>query len=133
MKDRKPSLEEWLQAHPELMQRIEALRDIVEDTACKVDKADDAEQAVIDELRLLGNDVLHDWAQCKQSQKIEETRAKECKLAGHGKKTPLVLDVRGNNDFGDDIFVEGSSNSTVLSVGRGCDQWLFPAFTAATY
>jgi hypothetical protein len=86
MDDRKPSLEEWLQAHPQFKQRIEALRNIVEDTACKVDKADDAEQAVIDELRLLGNDVLHDWAQSKQSQKIEGTRAKECKLTSHGKK-----------------------------------------------
>jgi len=86
MNDRKLSLEEWLQAHPQLKQRIEALRNIVEDTACKVDKADDAEQAVIDELRLLGNDVLHDWAQSKQSQKLEETRGKECKLPGHGKK-----------------------------------------------
>ena len=86
MKDRKPSLEEWLQSHPSLKQRFEAIRDIVEDNAHIADKADDAEQLVIDELRRLGNDVLHDWAQSKQSQKIAGMRARECNMAGSGKK-----------------------------------------------
>jgi hypothetical protein len=58
----------------------------VEDTAGHVNKANDAEQLVIDELRSLGNEVLHDWAHCKESQKTEEILEKESKKPGKGKK-----------------------------------------------
>ena len=86
MHDCKLSLEDRLQAHPHLKNRVEALLNIVEDTAGNVDKADDAEQLVIDELRRLGNDVLHDWAHCKESQRAEETLEKESNKLIKGKK-----------------------------------------------
>lgn len=89
MHDCKLSLEDRLQAHPHLKNRVEALLNIVEDTAGNVDKADDAEQLVIDELRRLGNDVLHDWAHCKESQRAEETLEKESNKLIKGKKNYL--------------------------------------------
>jgi hypothetical protein len=53
-------------------------------------RTDDAEQPVIDILRCLGNDVLHDGVHCKQSQRIEQMRAKECNMPKRLKKTPLA-------------------------------------------
>ena len=86
MHDSKLSLEDRLRAHPHLKNRIETLLNIVEDTASNVDKADDAEQLVIDELRRLGNDALHDWAHCKESQRTEGTLANESNKPIKGKK-----------------------------------------------
>lgn len=86
MHDHKQSIEDRLQAHPLLRARIEAILDIVEAPSGQVDTADEAEQLVIDELRRLGNDVLHNWSHCKESQKAAELQSKESKIARNGKK-----------------------------------------------
>ena len=87
MHDRKRSLEERLNAHPHLRDRIDQLLGIVEDSEGKIDKADEAEQRVIDELRRLGQEVLEDWAAGKEKQKVEELKSvSDRKVAGHGKK-----------------------------------------------
>ena len=51
-----------LKQHPKLLERVEALLNVVENVAGDCTKADDAEQYVIDELRKMGNDALHCWA-----------------------------------------------------------------------
>ena len=56
------SLEERLNAHPQLKVRIDALRVIVEEGDAEVKKADEAEQRVIEELQRLGNETLCSWA-----------------------------------------------------------------------
>ena len=47
-------------------QRIEKLLEIVEDASGDLDKADEAEQRVIEELQGLENEVLHDWDRHKK-------------------------------------------------------------------
>ena len=86
MSDHKSSIEDRLQSHPHLRQRFEAILDIVEAPSGQVDKADDAEQRVTEELRRLGNDVLHDWAHGKEIQKAEELRSTALKITPDGKK-----------------------------------------------
>ena len=86
MRDHKQSIEDRLQAHPLLRIRIEAILDIVEAPSGHVDTADEAEKLVIDELRRLGNDVLHNWSYCKESQKVAELQSKESKIVCNGKK-----------------------------------------------
>ena len=56
------SLEERLNAHPQLKVRIDALLAIVEEGDAEVKKADEAEQRVIEELQRLGNETLCSWA-----------------------------------------------------------------------
>lgn len=56
------SLENRLNQHPHLKNRIEQLLKIVEDADGDLEKADEAERRVIEELRKMGNEVLHDWA-----------------------------------------------------------------------
>ncbi len=66
------SLADRLAAHPELKRRVSALLDIVEAESGLLDRADDAEQAVIENLRLMGNELLTDWSACKEDQKFSE-------------------------------------------------------------
>lgn len=87
MDDRKGSFDERLKTHPHLRDRFYQILSIVEDSEGKIDKADEAEQRVIEELRRLGQEVLEDWAVGKEKQKVEELKTElDRKLAGHGKK-----------------------------------------------
>jgi len=70
------SLEERLKAHPDLRARFETIMDIVENTGGDVEKADEAERRAIEELRQLGNEVLHGWARRQEQRKEEEFDSK---------------------------------------------------------
>jgi hypothetical protein len=67
------SLADRLAAHPELELRVTALLDIVESESGHLDRADDAEEAVIANLRGMGNELLTDWGACKEDQKYAES------------------------------------------------------------
>ena len=85
MTDRpKNSLEQRLNKHPHLKNRIEQLLEIVENADGDLKKADEAEKRVIEELRKMGNEVLHDWAANREKQEVEV--ATEKGLKGNGKK-----------------------------------------------
>jgi hypothetical protein len=62
MADNFLSLEERLNAHPQLKGRMEAVLAIVEDGNEEVKQADEAERRVIEALRRLGNEALRSWA-----------------------------------------------------------------------
>jgi len=57
--------------YPELKTKIEKLLAIIENAGGDVEKAAEAESRIIEELRQLGNDILHSWAR-RQQQKKEE-------------------------------------------------------------
>lgn len=87
MSDRKRTLEERLQSHPHLRERIDQILNIAEDAEGDIDKADEAEERVIEELRRLGQEVLQNWAVRKEKQKVEEIKEElDRKIKGHGKK-----------------------------------------------
>jgi hypothetical protein len=67
----KRSLEERLGEYPGLKAKIENLLGIIENSGGDVEKAAEAERRIIEELRQMGNEVLHDWA-CRQQQKKEQ-------------------------------------------------------------
>ena len=56
------SLEERLNRHPELKAKIETLLSVVENAEGDLDKANEAEQRVIEEIRQLGQAALQGWA-----------------------------------------------------------------------
>ena len=62
----KESLEDRLRKHPALRARLEALLDMVEDESGQFQRADDAEEFLISQLRSLGQEVLQDWATNEQ-------------------------------------------------------------------
>ena len=75
-----------IKQHPKLLDRMEALLNVVENVAGDCTKADDAEQYVIEELRKMGNDALHCWADTAVNKAVEETREQQSELHGNGKK-----------------------------------------------
>ena len=68
---RKRSLEQRLKDLPEVSARFERMLDLIENAAGDVEKAAEAERRVTEELRQMGNEVLHSWAR-RQEQKKEE-------------------------------------------------------------
>jgi hypothetical protein len=69
---KQPSLEERLKEYPELQGKIEAMLAIIENAGGDVEKAAEAERRIIEELRQMGNEVLHSWARRQQQKKGEE-------------------------------------------------------------
>jgi integrase len=69
------SLEERLKDYPELQAKIEATLGIIENAGGDVEKAAEAERRIIDEMRQMGNEVLHSWARRQQEKKEQEYNA----------------------------------------------------------
>ena len=69
---RKRSVEERLRDLPEVRARVERMLDLIENAAGDVEKAAEAERRVTEELRQMGNEVLHGWARRQQQKKEEE-------------------------------------------------------------
>lgn len=62
----KESLEERLHKHPALRARLEALLDMVEDESGQFERADEAEEFLISQLRSFGQELLQQWATNEQ-------------------------------------------------------------------
>ncbi|KEQ11560.1 hypothetical protein GZ77_15845 [Endozoicomonas montiporae] len=69
------TLAEKLAAHPELENRVSELINLVEAESGYLDRADEAEEAVIENLKELGNELLTDWGSCKEKQRFDEAHA----------------------------------------------------------
>jgi len=72
-----------LKNHPSILESLKNLLDVAEGVK-GIEKADDAEFALIPEVRGLGKKFLKDWADCQTEEK--EKGAKEDKLRQHSKK-----------------------------------------------
>src|SRR2546421_253997 len=72
----KVTLEERLKEYPELKAKIETLLGIIENAGGDIEKAAEAERRIIEELRQMGNEVLHGWARRQQEKKEKEYDAK---------------------------------------------------------
>lgn len=86
MSDRKRSLKERLAAHPKLRVRFEQILALVEDADDQVNTADEAEERTIEEMRRLGNEILHDWAAHKCLQAAQQTLSEKPEANSNSKK-----------------------------------------------
>ncbi len=89
MKNTKFGLEKRLNKRPQMKQRFEALLDIVEDADGDLDKADAAEERVIQELQQMGREAIEHWAKAKeekQTEKYLENNKDIRKIKNKGKK-----------------------------------------------
>ena len=82
---------ECLNTNPKLRCRVEALLNVIENTAGDCKKADDAEQRVVDEVRQMGNDVLHGWAEKATAKAAEKLKAQQPELRKNGKKKSIGI------------------------------------------
>ena len=81
-----------LNQHPKLRQRMDALLNVIENTAGDCAKANDTEQYVIEELRKMGNDALHCWADNTRDKASKNFREQQPSAHSSGKKTLLAFD-----------------------------------------
>jgi len=100
---RKRSLEERLKDQPEFKTRVEKLLDVIENAAGDIEKAAEAERRVIEELRQMGNEVLHSWARRQQQKKEDEFDSKPG-VNRKEKKRLLVHPVRKNRSRRADLY-----------------------------
>jgi hypothetical protein len=70
--DEDAKLLELLNRHPELKQRVRALADIAADANGDLVRADEAERRVIEEVRRIGQETLHSWAEERIARGEEE-------------------------------------------------------------
>jgi len=73
-----------LKQHPKLLDRMEALLNVVENVKGDSTKEDDAEQ--IEALRKMGNHELHCWADTAANKTAEQIWEQQPELHGNGKK-----------------------------------------------
>jgi len=75
-----------LNHHPHLRERMETLLNVVENVAGDCTKADAAEQAVIEELRQMGNEALQSWVERAVQTASATMRHEQPALQGNGEK-----------------------------------------------
>jgi hypothetical protein len=85
MSSKPHSLEERLDAHPQLKARSDALLAIVEEVEGELQRADDAERRVIEELRRSGPEALQGWARGQEAEQAAAVRV-QAGVCGQGKK-----------------------------------------------
>lgn len=69
------SLEERLEVHPELKERVERLLAVVENASGDIEKANEAERRVFEELRQMGQEALTGWAERQHAKKVKVLEA----------------------------------------------------------
>jgi len=94
-----------LREYPELKAKIEAMLAIIENAGGDVEKAAETERSIIEELRQMGNEVLHGWARRQQQKKEAEYNA----MPGvNRKKKKLYWYTRpGTIEIAEQIFTRG--------------------------
>jgi len=92
-----------LKDQPEFKTRVEKLLDVIENAAGDIEKAAEAERRVIEELRQMGNEVLHSWARRQQQKKEDEFDSKPG-VNRKEKKRLLVHPVRKNRSRRADLY-----------------------------
>lgn len=80
------TLAERLDRHPIIKARMEVLLNIAESAAGEFDRADDAELAVVEEIRKMGKELLQEWAVSKNNQSVEFMAASNANVKRHAKK-----------------------------------------------
>jgi hypothetical protein len=82
-----------LERHPIIKARITKLLDVIENAGGDLRRADDAERRAIDELRAMGQEVLHDWGQRLADEEAQRL-AEDGTVVRQVKKTPVAQHLR---------------------------------------
>jgi len=110
---------ERLETHPSLKSRFESILDIAENTNGDVIKADEAERRTIEEVRKLGNEVLHDWATQRVEVSANELKDEEKNVKGNGKKKIAWHTTFGNIEIRERLFIRPGKQFRPFSCSAG--------------
>lgn len=77
------SLEERLQAHPELKEKVLGLLDLAESG---IDSADEVEALAVEGSKGLGRQVIQEWAEEQAQVKAQAVRETDADVSSKGKK-----------------------------------------------
>src|SRR5271165_6476376 len=86
-----------LRAHPELRKRVSSIVLAVEGDKGELTEADAAEERLVEEMRLLGREALHSWAETRVEATEREIRQR-LRCIARVKKTPLAYEIRRNRN-----------------------------------
>ena len=79
--DKAAKLIKRLEQHPELLESVESILDVVDNKYGNMEKADDVEERVIKEMHCLGRKTLEGWGKVQA-----ERKAQKFALSGKGRK-----------------------------------------------
>ncbi len=77
------SLEERLQAHPELKEQLLGLLELAESS---IDSADEVEALAVEGSKGLGRQVIQEWAEQRAQEKAQAERETDADVSSKGKK-----------------------------------------------
>jgi len=83
MSKTKKSLEERLEAHPELKEHLLGLLELAE---CGIESADTVEELTVEGIQGLGRQVMQDWAEQQEAAKSQALREEDTDVRAKGKK-----------------------------------------------
>jgi hypothetical protein len=104
------SLEERLSAHPHLLERIEALLNVVENSASDVEEADVAEQPMMEQVRQIGQQALTSWAEVQHQKQSELLRSYQPQVRQHLKKNSTGTPALESSSFKSSSLPKGKEN-----------------------
>jgi uncharacterized NAD(P)/FAD-binding protein YdhS len=104
------SLEERLSAHPHLLERIEALLNVVENSASDVEEADVAEQRMMEQVRQIGQQALTNWAEVQHQKQSELLRSYQPEVRQHLKKNSTGTPALESSSFKSSSLPKGKEN-----------------------
>jgi hypothetical protein len=84
--EKRLSLEERLSDQPELLKRFEEIAGLVANEKGEIVRADDAELRAIEEVRLLGAEIMRGWASRQNREVSKNFEAKTEDVHRNGKK-----------------------------------------------
>jgi len=86
---------ERLREHPELMERFQSILEISANADGPVKSADEVEGLLIEEMRLLGNVTMGDWASSAEKRLAGQLEQKDATARARKKNTEMVVCVWG--------------------------------------
>lgn len=92
--------------HPTLKARFESILDVAENTNGDLISADEAEQRAIEEVRQLGNELMHDWAVQRVEASANEFKVQSEKVVGNGQKKIVWHTTFGKIEVRERLFVQ---------------------------
>ena len=75
-----------LRQHPEMMARIETILEVARSTEGPLKTADEVEELLVQEIRLLGHATMKEWASGAEARVSEEIKGRDATIRSRKKK-----------------------------------------------
>lgn len=93
LSERETRVLERLREHPELMERMESILELVDNEGGPLKTADEMEELLIQEMRRLGNETMTQWAVRAEDRVGRELKEKDPSVKSRKKNAEVVVRV----------------------------------------